>query len=268
VKQTFIIVLTLAFHSTIFEFAAAQKESPDDPSIGIFQNREEYNAFFGGLKSLNDPEINAMIPALHDMTLGRPIGQTAREHGIGSNDGIMTLLTDENVRKELEIVDDQYQKLEQLNNELQKRVASQLIAVDLKNPSDVVAAIRGISTAAEDEFKRVFLPHQLDRLRQLSTQQQTRRRGIVEVLTTEPLVTELEISESQRIELKQSAKEIEAELARDIATLRAKARKKLISKLKTDQQKNWSSCWARILSSQKRSRKKPIAGNKRWNTQW
>ncbi len=81
-------------------------------AVGIFQSRNEYNQFFGGLKSLRDPEINALLPMINDIVLGRPIGSTPSK---GGGNGMMGVLGDPKVRDELEIVDFQYEELKELN---------------------------------------------------------------------------------------------------------------------------------------------------------
>ena len=65
--------------------------------VGIFQSRDEYNQFFGGLKSLGDPEINAMLPMINDFVLGRPIGSTPMAKGGGN--GMMDLLGNQTGRR-------------------------------------------------------------------------------------------------------------------------------------------------------------------------
>jgi hypothetical protein len=202
-------------------------------STGVFPSRDEYNRFFGGLKALGDPEINAMLPMINDIVLGRPVGSTPIGKGGGS--GVMDLLGDPKVRGELEMADFQYDKLKSLSSDIQKRMGDQVRSIDFSNPKEIAEQVRNIREQAEKGLQDVFLPHQMSRLRQLSTQSQLRRRSLAEILTSEPLRSELEISNSQEVELKESEEEIEMELAEEIAKLRAKARGKLLSNLKRSQ---------------------------------
>ena len=78
----------------------------------------------GGLKSMRDPEINSMLPALNDMMLGRPIGKTAQQYDLGGSP-VMTLLADKRIRKELEVVDDQVDEIKHLNRQLQERLSKE-----------------------------------------------------------------------------------------------------------------------------------------------
>ncbi len=211
------------------------KKTPVKKSrMGSFKPKEEYHAFMGGLKSLDDPEIHAMLPAINDIVLGNPVGQTARKYRLGAS-GIVDLLADKAIRSELEVVDYQYDQLKKVNDSIQKRVAEQLRSIDLKSPEDLASSVREITRSVREEFEGVLLPHQLGRLRQLAVQNQMRRRSVVDVLTTDPLATKLEITDEQKKDLKAAEKEIEQELARDIADLRRKAREKLLSKLNRSQ---------------------------------
>jgi len=205
-------------------------------SYGIFQNKEDYHAFMGGLKSLDDPEIKAMIPVLNDIVLGKPIGHTASKYGLRSG-GMIDLLADKRVRAELDIVDFQYDELKRINRAVQERIAKQLRSLDLNHPKDYASTVREITRSVQDRHKGVLLPHQLDRLRQLSVQNQIRRRSIADVLTTDPLATKLKITDQQKQALKQAEREIEEELARQIEALRKQSRNKLLSHL-TQTQRN------------------------------
>ena len=64
-----------------------------------------------------------------------------------------------------------------------------------------------------------------------------RRRTLVEIITNDPVKTELEISDDQASKLRRSEKEIEKQLEEDIAELRRKAREKLLSNLESKQRK-------------------------------
>jgi len=216
----------------------AQAQKGDAGPVGIFDSRDEYNQFMGGLKSLRDPEINAMLPAINDMALGRPIGETAQQYNLGGGDSpVMSMLANDNIRKELEIVDSQMDSLRAVNEEFQKRAAMEMRSVDLGNASEVLKRMRGLTDAAKKDIESVFLPHQLDRLRQLGVQQQMSRKGVLGALVTDPLASHLEISNEQKEELRDAAKKIEEDLAKEMAALRAKARKRLFAKLKPEQQK-------------------------------
>ena len=108
--------------------------------------------------------------------------------------------------------------------------------MDLTDPAQVLRKIRGITESAQAEMEEVFLPHQLDRLKQLGVRNQMNRQGVLGALMNDPLAAELELTDEQKGKLQKSAKEIESELTREIEELKVKARKKLFSSLTREQQ--------------------------------
>ena len=218
--------------------ALGQKGGSDDGPVGIFSTGQEYDQFMGSAKELaygpdGSPELRAMIPMLNDIALNRPIGWTNQKYG--GPGGTLDLLSDQKVRQELEMMDDQYEELQRMNEEVQKRAGEQLRGLDFNDRDSLVRQIRKIREQAEKDLNSVLLPHQLDRLKQLRAQSRLRNRSFIDVITSEPLKSELEISDEQSGELKQAEQEIEEELAREIAELREKARTRLLSKLKKSQ---------------------------------
>lgn len=237
-KKRFTFFLTAIFLVSSFVlpgFAWAQKGGDKNGPSGIFESRKEYEQFMGGLKSLRDPEVDAMLPALNDMMLGRPIGKTAQQYNIGGNP-VMTLLADKSIRKELEVVDDQVEEIKRLNRQLQERLSKEVRSMDLTDSAQVISTIRDITESAQADMEDVFLPHQLDRLKQLGVRHQMNRQSVLGALLTDPLASELGLTEEQKDELRQTAKKIESELARELEELKIKARQQLFSCLTREQQ--------------------------------
>ena len=137
------------------------------------------------------------------------------------------------------MVDDQYENLKNLNADLQKRMGEQIRELDFKDSANIVKQINSIRGSAQKELNELLLPHQAKRLRQLQMQSQFRRRSLVDIITSEPVKAELEVTDEQEPELRKAEKEIEEELQREIEKLRLKAREKLISKLKPKQEKKF-----------------------------
>ena len=216
-------------------FAHGQKE---DGPVGIFSSQTEYYDFMGGVKQAaygpgGTPELQAMVPMLNDIALNKPVGWTASEYGVeGSTLG---LLSNAEIRSELEMLDDQYQELQDLNAEIQKRAAEQIRSLDFSDREKLISDIQAIRKSAVDDLNGVLLPHQLERLGQIRMQSTLRRRSLVDVLTSDPLKSKLEISDQQSSDLKTKEKEIEKELQREIAKLRKQAREKLLSTLRPTQ---------------------------------
>lgn len=217
--------------------ACGQDKSHNGP-VGIFQSPDEYDNFMRNAKRAaygenGSLEMQAMIPLLNDIVLNRPPGSTASQYGIEAS--TLGMLSDPNVRSELEMVEDQYSQLKQLNSEIQQRASRKLLNLDFSDSSSIMDQVRSIRERANDELNSVLLPHQLERLQQIRMQSQLRRRSLVDVLTSDPIKSRLEITDDQSDELRQSEREIQQELARKIAKLQEEARDRLLSKLKPSQ---------------------------------
>jgi len=90
---------------------------------------------------------------------------------------------------------------------------------------------------------------------------------LVDLLTTDPLAKELNLDEKKREALKVDAKKIDEELEKQIAKLRAEARKKIVGKLSLKQQKQLKDLLGTSFLFQKSDRKKRTkkqAKNRQW----
>lgn len=236
-KSKFIPLMAVLAFVCIQGFSVAQKSEADGP-VGIFDSGSEYDAFMGSVKQAaygegGNAELQAMVPMLNDIALNKPVGWTANEYGVGGS--TLGLLADADIRRDLEMMDDQYEELKTLNAAIQKRAAEQIRELDFSDRENLASQIRKIRDAATEELNGVLLPHQIERLQQLGVRAQLRRRSLVQVLTSDPVKTTLEITDEQSDALKAKEKEIEAELEREIAALREKAREKLLSSLRPTQ---------------------------------
>ena len=96
--------------------------------------------------------------------------------------------------------------------------------------------LREIGQQAANDLEDVLLPHQLERLRQIGLRSRLRYHSLVDVLTSDPVKSEIGLSNDQAASLRKSEREIRDELEKQIAELREKARKKLLSNLSRSQQ--------------------------------
>ncbi|MFK7768063.1 MAG: hypothetical protein AB8B55_12640 [Mariniblastus sp.] len=221
-------------------FAVGQKESAEDGPVGIFSSRAEYSQFMGGAKRAaygegGSPELQAMIPMLNDIALNKPVGWTANEYG--TTGSTLGLLSNEAIRADLEMVDSQYKELQDLSAQVQKRAAEQIRGLDFSNRDNLVSQIQKIRDEASEEVNAVLLPQQLNRLKQIRMQALLQQRGFVEVLTSNPVKSDLEITDQQSDELKEYEKIVQEDLAKEIAKLQEKARDRILSKLNPTQKK-------------------------------
>lgn len=237
--KIFSFSLTVLFVAVFTLPASAQKDFNDGP-IGIFQNRGEYDDFMRGVKTAaygegGSRELQAMIPMLNDMVLGQEFGTTSAKYGSGNNSEF-ELLSDPKVRENIDMVDEQYDELQKLNAEIQKRAAERLRQLDFSDREGLLERLKEIREDANKELETLFIPEQLERLQQLRNQSRLRRRSLVDLLTSNPLKDQLDISDRQADDLREVEEEIERELQEEIKKLREKARKRILDNLNQEQQ--------------------------------
>ena len=224
-------------------------------SYGIFEDPQQYDEFMRQVKTegQNNAELMAMVPMINDIVLMQPFGTTSKQYGTA--DGTLGILADESVRKELEMIDSQYEELQKTNEELQKKFAQQIRELDLTDMKSAVGKIIALNQESEQQIQSTLLPHQMKQLRQLAARRQLSRRGLIDLITNEPLKSTLEVSDDLAKELRAAEREMEAELERQISELRAKARKRLLSKLSSQQRGQVEELFGNDLNTDRKKRK-------------
>lgn len=236
----------------------AQKDGDTDEPVGIFGTRDEYHEFMGSFKraAQGDPEMRALVPLINDIVLEKPIGWTGERYGGTTSN--LGLLSNPEVRESIEMVDDQYEDLQKLNSQIQKRLANQIRDFDFsgKSKEEIGEKILEMRQAANDELESLLLPHQTRRLGQIFTQSQLRRRSLGQLLTSDPVKTDLEITDPQAEKLLEAEKEIEEDLQKQIAKLREEARSKLLSELKPEQKEKAEELIGELFEFSKQEKEK------------
>ena len=212
---------------------------------GIFASREHYFEFMGRIKNLDDPEINALIPAMNDVIRAShklqktPFGSPFHS----SKSWMMRLLENDGVRDEIEMLDYQFEEIKnsshEVSAEMTEAIRDWVNQPDNLNAGLIKKRLRRIRENAEAKLDELVLPQQQTRLRQLLMHGRLMREPTDRVLTTGAVADELELSERQIKDLRSKWREIEKKLSKDIAELRAKARKELSRHLKPDQQQKF-----------------------------
>ncbi len=158
--------------------------------------------------------------------------------GGGGNIG---LLMRDDVRKELEIVDDQVKKIQALGDEMREQMRdlySGLRDLSQEERQAKFAELREKSAELQKELSakvdEVLLPHQRDRLKQIGLQMQMRYRGTSGLLTDQ-LAEDLNITDEQKEKLRAKAEEVRKSLEEQIAKARAEARDELLEVLTPEQ---------------------------------
>lgn len=154
---------------------------------------------------------------------------------------IVAMLGNSGIHNELELMDYQKQKLKDI-----KAQYDNLIKEIRQRPKegetdlDKQAKQKEIERAIKDRkriMEEVLLPHQRERLHQISMQMKMTHRGAVQILSGKELADLLGLTEEQKQRLKKRSEEIKAEMEAEIAKIKNKARKKLLNELNADQRK-------------------------------
>ena len=227
------ILVSLFVLALVVPCLGQDKEGND----GMFNSKEDYGNFIGSAKraSAENPELRALIPLINDIARGMPIGSTASRYGSASSE--LGLLSNPRVREDIEMVDDQYREFQERQLTLQQEMADQLRQIDFTDTENLPSQIKEIRNSAEREMNELLLPHQVKRLRQLRMQSLLQRRDLVQVLTADPIKSDLEITDEQSQELRDYQVQMQEDLQREIAKLQDKARSRLLSKLNPSQKR-------------------------------
>jgi len=227
--------MTLSFSTLL----AAQEEPSDQPPVV-----DEAKILVTELSGLGlDNEI------LTDLywSMRDPLGsERPAKFGGGNSDsmaGMMSLLDNESVRKELGIEDFQFDEFSKLRDSIRSELNKEINLMIEEGGFDraqLKTRMTEIQGGLVERFRDSLLPAQADRLRQVAFHIQMRRRSVIDVLTTDPLAKELELTDAQKKALRKSAREIEQEFAVEVAKLREQAKEKLFSNLSKAQQKKLS----------------------------
>jgi Spy/CpxP family protein refolding chaperone len=158
----------------------------------------------------------------------------------------MGLVARDEVQQELQLVDEQKDKLKGITDEMRTKVRAQMgdIFRDMQNLSDderaakfgeIRTKMEALSAESEKQLEKVLLPHQMERLKQIDLQTKVQTRG-ASALTSGDVAKALNLTDEQREKLEKRAAEVQEELQAKIKQLQADARKKMLDVLTPDQQ--------------------------------
>jgi Spy/CpxP family protein refolding chaperone len=159
--------------------------------------------------------------------------------------GVLGLVMREEVQQELQLVDEQLEKVQAAAEEMRGRMQSELgdLFAQMRDLSDeerqerfdeIRSRVEKLNADMEKQLKKVLLPHQFDRLKQIELQTRVQQRG-AEALTTGELAEALNLTDQQREKLERRAEEVQQELQEQIRQLQIEARNKIFEVLTAEQ---------------------------------
>lgn len=152
------------------------------------------------------------------------------------------LLAREDVRKELELVDEQVRKLEDLAEKRREGMRSMFSDLQGLSREERMERFRELFDKARADHKaeidKILLPHQSKRLDQLSLQMRL-RGGTVRALADDQMAEQLGITAEQGEKIRVKSEELEQEIRRKIAEIRKQAQEELLQLLTPKQREKW-----------------------------
>jgi hypothetical protein len=151
------------------------------------------------------------------------------------------------VQKELEIFDDQREKLREIRSKTQKKIHEAMVGSinkagegrpETRNPlppKEMQEKLREIQADAAKEVDEVLLPPQKKRLQQIIYRKALQNRGTSSALASGELSKELKVTDEQKERIAKRAAEVQKELDKKIAKLREEAREEILNELDSNQ---------------------------------
>lgn len=171
---------------------------------------------------------------------GGPGGFGGGFGGPGGGGGIIGLLQNEDVRKEIDFLPEQQEKVEALQRAQREEMRNQFQGFRDLSEDERRERFQNLRTEMEErnkkldaDLKEILLPQQYTRLNQIALQQRIQRAGTVNALTSEELG--LNVTDEQKAKLEELSKEAEKELQDKIAKARAEAVEKILGGLTPEQ---------------------------------
>lgn len=162
---------------------------------------------------------------------------------MGGAGGNLMLLMNPTIIKELELSDEQEQKLRQLNEEVREKMRQQFADLRDLSPEQRQARFQQMRETMEAQVKEVqkkvneiLLPHQQKRLEQIGFQMRTRMGGVGGVIEDPQVVKKLGLTEDQIQKLRQIREETMEKLRTLPQQIQKEAEEKAMNVL-TEQQK-------------------------------
>ena len=158
------------------------------------------------------------------------------------------LFRDPSVIKDLELVDEQIDSINRLmelhRKVLQAKYQEYHQVKDQEDPERVKemrSALTLLQKSQQDELFDVLLPHQRDRLKQVSLQIQLKSLGPATALQHGIVGAELNITDAQKQKFAEIGKELQEQLVAKMAELKEEARKKVLAELTAEQRSKFES---------------------------
>jgi Spy/CpxP family protein refolding chaperone len=160
----------------------------------------------------------------------------------GDTGAVFFLIQDENVRKDLELVEDQVTKIREIGRKMFEGGREQFQGLrDLseeereKKMTEIRENMQKRATELQAEVNNVLLPHQRERLKQISLQSRLRRGNTSDAIASDTIAKELGITDEQKEKLKAAQEEAQKEMQEKLTKLQEELKAKVLKVLTAEQ---------------------------------
>jgi len=152
----------------------------------------------------------------------------------------MSLLDDEQVRADLELVGEQLDKYKAAQQAFRDQLGEKTKALasgklDPAMMGNLAKEIAEMKKAGREEMQNVLMPHQLDRLKQVALQLQMQKQGAALAILNGKVAEELGIDEDQKQRIMDKEKELKEEMKERMEKLTEEMKEKLLGELSAEQ---------------------------------
>lgn len=161
-------------------------------------------------------------------------------------DSPLSIINDANVIAELELVEDQVQSLKDLQEDMRNvfRESFSGMRGRFQDPdvdrealmNEIRDKIQADMQGVNDGLEEILLPHQVERLKELSFQSAIKRGGTQALLSNPKVKEELGLTDAQIEQVRTKAGEVQKEIDVKIKALRDSAQDEILSVLSSEQQ--------------------------------
>lgn len=156
---------------------------------------------------------------------------------MGGAGGMAMLLMNPQVREQLELSEDQIQRLEDLQADMRDEMQEMFRGGGGGRGADMREQIEKMTTRVQEEVDGVLLKHQREQLAAMQASMTMQRGGgAAGVLSNPALIKQLGLSESEAEKFRKQAEELRAKQDEEIAKLRERYNERIIDLLPPDAQ--------------------------------
>lgn len=153
-----------------------------------------------------------------------------------------SLLNIPEVRKELDVMDDQMERITQSRADINKRIQDEVAKMmeggfDPSKAKEMAEVVRAQRAEVEQQISEQLLPAQVQRLKEIALRMQMKQAGTVRTLGRKDIKEALGLTDEQVKALEAKAEELDKEMKKRVEELKKKAQSELMNELNPDQRK-------------------------------